>query len=394
MSSNSGGFTNYSARDDDSRSYMSGSHYGANTTPYGLTTPHTPYGTVTHEDEDDVDMLQDDNKKHIKYKQPEIEVKAMDSNTIDLVLSNCDLSFANALRRICIAEVPTMAFDFVDIEENSSVLDDEFIAHRLGLVPLVSNDVEHFKYSRDCECEDGCSFCMVEFKLEVVNQGADKLVVTQRDLENMTRDAQDNEVHESMKQLMRCKSVQPCFEGESFSAMDGDDDDETKRQFAAADIVLVKLGPNQRLSFRARATKGIGKEHAKFSPVSVVGFVQKPRISLNTALIDQHLSADNKRDLAACCPTKVFAFDEKVEDIAIENVTKCTFCNECLRKCEDFGITDAMEAIQISIEKEHFTLTIETTGALEPDQVVRTALNVLKGKLKTVRDHLKQLKSH
>merc|ERR1712130_760950 len=108
---------------------------------------------------------------------------------------------------------------------------------------------------------------MVEFKLEVVNQGADKLVVTQRDLENMTRDAQDNEVHESMKQLMRCKSVQPCFEGESFSAMDGDDDDETKRQFAAADIVLVKLGPNQRLSFRARATKGIGKEHAKFTPV-------------------------------------------------------------------------------------------------------------------------------
>lgn len=105
MSSNSGGFTSYSSRDDDTQSYMTGSHYGANTTPYGLATPHTPYGTVTHEDEDDVDMLHDDNKKHIKFKQPDIEVKAMEENSIELVLSNCDLSFANALRRICIAEV-------------------------------------------------------------------------------------------------------------------------------------------------------------------------------------------------------------------------------------------------------------------------------------------------
>ena len=189
----------------------------------------------------------------------------------------------------------------------------------------------------------------------------------------------------------------PCFEEESASwdaSGGGADDEESKRQFAAQDIVLVKLGPNQRLSFRARATKGIGKEHAKFSPVSVVGFVQKPRITLNTQLMEQQLSADNKRDLAACCPTKVFAFDEKTEDISVENADRCTFCNECFRKCEEFGIGDAMEAIQISIEKEHFTLHIETTSALDPDQVVRMALQVMKGKLKTVKDHLKQLKAH
>jgi len=394
MSSNSGAFTTYSSR-DDTQSYMAGSHYGANSTPYGLATPHTPYGTVNHDEEDDVDMLHDDNKKHIKLKQPNIEVKAMEDNSIELVLSNCDLSFANALRRICIAEVPTMAFDFVDIEENSSVLDDEFIAHRLGLIPLVSADVDSFKYCRDCECEDGCPFCMVEFKLEVVNNGSDKLVVTQDDLENMTRDAADNEVHDSMKQLRKCKGVIPYSERDSVSMNVMDDDDEHKRQFGTStQIVLVKLGPSQRLSFRARATKGIGKEHAKFSPVSVVGFVQKPRITLNEQVMEQQLSAENKRDLAACCPTKVFSFDEKTDDISVENADKCTFCNECLRKCEEFGIVDAMEAIQIHIEKEHFTLRVETTGALSPDQVVKQALNVMKGKLKTVKDHLKQLKSH
>jgi DNA-directed RNA polymerase II subunit RPB3 len=61
-------------------------------------------------------------------------------------LSNCDVSMANTLRRIIIAEVPTMAIHMVSIYENSSALADEVISHRLGLIPLISEGVEDFIY--------------------------------------------------------------------------------------------------------------------------------------------------------------------------------------------------------------------------------------------------------
>jgi len=49
-------------------------------------------------------------------------------------------AFANGIRRAMVADVPTLSIDEVRVIENSSVMFDEQIALRLGLVPLTTPD--------------------------------------------------------------------------------------------------------------------------------------------------------------------------------------------------------------------------------------------------------------
>ena len=65
-----------------------------------------------------------------------LDVISKDSQKIAIKLKGIPLQYANALRRVCLNGVPVFAIDTVDIIENTSVLPDEGLAHRLGLIPL------------------------------------------------------------------------------------------------------------------------------------------------------------------------------------------------------------------------------------------------------------------
>ena len=65
-----------------------------------------------------------------------IEVLEKNDTNLRIVVRDADVPLMNALRRIALAEVPCMAIEEVVMIENSSILQDEIIAHRLGLTPL------------------------------------------------------------------------------------------------------------------------------------------------------------------------------------------------------------------------------------------------------------------
>ena len=154
-----------------------------------------------------------------------LDVISKDSEKIAIKLKGVPLQYANALRRVCLNGVPVFAIDTVDIIQNTSVLPDEGLAHRLGLIPL-KTDLKRFNEPSKCDCqsESGCSNCKV---LLVLDSG---------------------EANESRSVLSSELSSE----------------DETVKP-TSDKIPIVQLAPGQKIKIECYARLGRGTEHAKWN---------------------------------------------------------------------------------------------------------------------------------
>jgi len=158
-----------------------------------------------------------------------IKILERDNNHIVIEFNDIPRQYVNALRRLSISQVPTFAIDDVVILENSSVMHDEAIAHRLGLIPL-RTDLERFVMPDLCECKStlGCSKCRVLLVLDAESQDKTKVIT-------------------SAELISEDEVVKPVNN----------------------EIPIVSLAPAQKLKFEAYARLGTGKSHAKWQPTSV-----------------------------------------------------------------------------------------------------------------------------
>lgn len=82
-------------------------------------------------------------KKFVKNMR--IVIVRMDNFEMEFDLIGVQPAFANAFRRLMLSEVPSMAIEKVMIKNNTSIIQDEVLAHRLGLIPFKA-DPRLFEY--------------------------------------------------------------------------------------------------------------------------------------------------------------------------------------------------------------------------------------------------------
>lgn len=171
-------------------------------------------------------------------RHPTVEVDELTEKNCRFKIHDTDLATANSLRRVCLSEVPTLAIHLVNIENNTSVLHDEFLAHRLGLVPLTSGKANKFNFRQDCDCPSSCPNCAVELKLDIKCTDDSTLNVTAAHLVSSSND------------------VRPFIES----------DENTHA------ILLCKLRKGQSIKVSCTAFKGMAQEHAKWMPCAALAF--------------------------------------------------------------------------------------------------------------------------
>ncbi|KAK9084586.1 hypothetical protein Sjap_024997 [Stephania japonica] len=297
-----------------------------------------------------------------------VEVVRLTEDDMEFDMIGIDAALANAFRRILIAEVPTMAIEKVLFANNTSVIQDEVLAHRLGLIPIKA-DPRLFEYMsvNDTPNEKNT----IVFKLHVkCKRGDPRITVKSDQLEWLPNGSEFQLVTDNSNSNSNSKPKTYT----SFSSSQTSLPEFSENSIASKhdDIIIAKLGPGQEIELEAHAVKGVGKTHAKWSPVATAWYRMLPEVVLLEEVEDQ-----KAEELVKKCPVNVF----DIEDVGkgkrraiVAQPRACTLCRECIRG------NDWEKLIALRRVKNHFIFTIESSGALPPEVLFTEAVKVLEDK--------------
>jgi len=288
-------------------------------------------------------------------KQFRVDVVKIEGKEMEFDMVGIDASIANAFRRILLAEVPTMAIEKVFLYNNTSVIQDEVLAHRLGLIPL-DIDPRLFEF-RQNDDTDGTPEDTLEFELKVkCKKNA-----------NAPKDATDPEV------LYKKHKV---YSGDIKWIPQGSQGDLMTAKPVHDDILIAKLRPGHEIDLKMHAVKGIGKDHAKFSPVATASYRLLPEIKL----FDSVVGADAE-ELKACFSPGVIELEKNennVEKAVVVGARKDMCSREVLRHA------NLKDRVRLSKVKDHFIFSVESAVGLPPNVLVSESVKVLMAKCRTL----------
>lgn len=209
-----------------------------------------------------------------------IEIVDKKKDKIIFLLSESTPHFANALRRTVMDEVPTMAIEDVEFRKNTSVLYDEMLAHRLGLITL-KTDLESYNLLEKCDCKGAvCAKCSVVATLKAKGPGT---------------------VYASELKF-KDPAIKPAF----------------------PNTPIVKLLKGQELELEATAVLGRGKGHAKWRPGHIYYRYYPDVEALG--------KSSEFKECVKGCNKNITTYKSKKQQI--EHLEGCNICSVCIDSVE------------------------------------------------------------
>lgn len=319
------------------------------------------------------------------HKNFEIQFHKNDPLDACFSLIGIDASIANAFRRIMIAEIPTLAIEYVFVHNNTSIVQDEVLAARLGLVPLTAslsglNWLQFYKKPATQDDDEG--------EDERGPAADNNTVVLKLYVKCEWRGAEGVKSGETDPEKLYINSSvyakQITFEPTGRQNKEFPEPDGHVRP-VNPDILLAKMRPGQVIDLDMHCIKGIGADHAKFSPVATATYRLLPTIDIVKPIV-----GNDAKKFARCFPKGVIGLEDVTEEeseidgelegmagekkAVVRNTFKDTVSRECLRHEEFQG------KVKLGRMRDHFIFSVESTGQFDSDYLFLESVKTLRAK--------------
>ncbi|CAH1404446.1 unnamed protein product [Nezara viridula] len=302
----------------------------------------------------------------LKKYQEELVIKVIkhDSSEMEFDIIGIFPALCNAFRRILISEVPTMAIEKVTMIQNKTIIPDEILAHRFGLIPLKANP-RLFQYRMPGDLV-GTDRDTLNYELKVKCVKNPHRRAGHYRLEDMYL---NYEVLSKDIKWIPFGDQKLLYKEEDMGAIQDD-------------IVIAKMRPGQELHVKLAAVKGIGKDHAKFSPVGTATYRLHPHIKLLDDVID-----DQAERLKQCFSKDVIEVVNKSgHKIAQVKNTRIDMCSRNVH-----NEPQLKDKVEIGRIRDHYIFTIESVISSPPDELFRESVKIMKKKCAEALIELKNM---
>ncbi|RDW78105.1 putative DNA-directed RNA polymerase [Coleophoma crateriformis] len=304
-------------------------------------------------------------------------------------LVGIDAAVANAFRRIMIAEIPTVAIEYCFVMNNTSIIQDEVLCQRIGLVPFKGSPQgirEWLKWykkpAEDAPKDDQFNTC---FDYNTI-----RLTLNVECTRNPDAARGETDPHKAYHNAhVYAKDIKYEPFGRQHKYFSG----EGAIAPAYPDILIAKMRPGQCIDIEMHAIKGVGSDHAKFSPVATASYRLLPVINITKPILGK-----DAEKFARCFPRGVIGLETVSEKEAkagtpyeghagekkavVLDAMKDTVSRECLRH-EEFK-----DKVKLGRIRDHFIFSVESTGQWESDELFLESINLLKAKCQKLKSAL------